>query len=152
MKTWLLVLATVLLTGCATKAYRAVENECAPQAWADYPENKMQVIQTRQRIMHVATGMRNCYTRKDGNHVNTICNDITRPEFINYQEVVVVDQNEAVRNMAIASCSSNLCMQRYGNAQCKTDQLLVPLPTLPLTNAPELVPSPVSQLNPVSVQ
>jgi hypothetical protein len=128
MKAGVLMLATVLLTGCATKAYRAVESECAPQAWADYPQSKVQVVQTRQRVIHVATGMRNCFSRKEGNQVRTICNDITRPEYIPYQEAVVIDQNEAIRNMAIASCSANLCVQRYGNAQCKTDQLWVPVP------------------------
>jgi hypothetical protein len=128
MKAGVLMLATVLLTGCATQAYRAVESECAPQAWADYPQSKVQVVQTRQRVIHVATGMRNCFSRKEGNQVRTICNDITRPEYIPYQEAVVIDQNEAIRNMAIASCSANLCVQRYGNAQCKTDQLWVPVP------------------------
>jgi hypothetical protein len=128
MKAGVLMLATVLLTGCATKAYRAVESECAPQAWADYPQSKVQVVQTRQRVIHVATGMRNCFSRKEGNQVRTICNDITRPEYIPYQEAVVIDQNEAIRNMAIASCSANLCVQRYGNAQCKTDQLWAPVP------------------------
>ena len=142
MKTWVLVLATVLLTGCATKAYRAVESECAPQAWVDYPESKVQVVQTRQRMVNVATGMRSCYSRKDGNHTQTICNDITRPEFMTYQETVVVDQNEAVRKMAIASCSANLCVQRYGNAQCKTDQLLMPLPAPPPTVEPLHAPLP----------
>jgi hypothetical protein len=137
MKQWILILAAVLLTGCATKAYRAVEGECAPQAWADYPQNKVQVVQTRQRVIHVSTGMRNCFTRQDGNHLRTFCNDITRPEFINYQELVVVDQNEAVRNMAIASCAANVCVQRYGNAQCKTEQLLVPLPSPAPTSSPE---------------
>ena len=127
MKAGVLVLVTVLLTGCATKAYRAVEGECAPQAWADYPQSKVQVVQTRQRVIHVFTGMRNCFRRVEGNQVHTICNDITRPEYIPYQETVVIDQNEAVRKMAIASCSANLCVQRYGNAQCKTDQLLVPV-------------------------
>jgi hypothetical protein len=130
MKPWfLMMMAAVLLSGCATKAYRVVEQECASVALADYPVNKVQVIETRQRVMHVATGMRNCYTRRDGDHVHTICNDITRPEIINYQELVVVDQNEVVRNMAIASCATNLCVQRYGNAQCTTDQLLVPVPS-----------------------
>ena len=85
------------------------------------------MVQTRQRLIHVATGMQNCYTHRDGKHTHTVCSPITRPEFITYQETVVVDQNEAVRNMAIASCSANLCLQRYGNAKCKTDQLLVPL-------------------------
>ena len=127
MKAGVLVLAIALLTGCATKAYRAVESECAPQAWADYPQSKVQVVQTRQRVIHVFTGMRNCFRRVEGNQVHTICNDITRPEYIPYQEIVVIDQNEGVRKMAIASCSVNLCVQRYGNAQCETDQLLVPL-------------------------
>ena len=141
MKLWLLVLATALLTGCATKAYRAVEGECAPQAWADYPESKVQVVQTRQRVIHVSTGMRNCFSRRDGNQVHTICNDITRPEYIPYQETVVIDQNEAVRKMAIASCSANVCVQRYGNAQCKTDQLLVPLSPVVAQPVPQAVPA-----------
>jgi hypothetical protein len=135
------MLATVLLTGCATKAYRAVESECAPQAWADYPESKVQVVQTRQRVIHVSTGMRNCFSRRDGNQVHTICNDITRPEYIPYQETVVIDQNEAVRKMAIASCSANVCVQRYGNAQCKTDQLLVPLSPVVAQPVPQAVPA-----------
>jgi len=118
----------MLLSGCATQAYRAVEHECKPSAWAEYPENKIQVVETRQRVMNVSTGMRNCYTSKEGNQTHTFCQDVTRPEIISYQQVVVVDQNEAVRRMAIESCAANLCVQRYGNAQCKTDQLLVPVP------------------------
>ena len=127
MKVWFLVLVMALLTGCATKAFRAVEAECASQAWIDYPERKVQVVQTRQRVIHVSTGMRSCFSTRDGAHTNTICNDITRPEYIPYQETVVIDQNEAVRKMAIESCAANLCLQRYGNAKCKTEQLLVPV-------------------------
>ena len=127
MKVWFLALTAALLTGCATQAYRAVEAECAPQAWVDYPENKLQVVQTRQRVIHVSTGMRSCYTTRDGAHTNTICNDVTRPEYIPYRETVVIDQNEAVRKMAIESCAVNVCLQRYGNAKCKTDQMLVPV-------------------------
>ena len=124
-----IIMGLLLLSGCATKAYRAVEHECTPAALADYPENKVQVIQTRQRMVNVATGMRSCYSSKEGNQTRTICNDVTRPEFITYQESVVVDQNEAVRRMAIESCAANLCLQRYGNTKCKTDELLVPVPT-----------------------
>ena len=80
--------------------------------------------------------------------MHTICNDITRPEYIPYQEIVVIDQNEAVRKMAVASCSVNLCVQRYGNAQCKTDQLLVPVSAPPYNDAPSPVPLP----DPVPVQ
>jgi alpha-tubulin suppressor-like RCC1 family protein len=143
MKLWVLVLATSLLTGCATKAYRAVEGECKSQAWLDYPEQKVQAVQTRQRWVHVATGMQNCYAYREGQQTHTVCHPITRPEFITYQEAVVVDQNEAVRNMAIVSCSANLCLQRYGNAKCKTDQLLVPL------SSPESVSAPVPRSMPM---
>jgi hypothetical protein len=127
MKLQGLVLASLLLTGCATQAYRSVARECAPAAWADYPENKVQVVQTRQRVIHVSTGMRSCFSTREGVHINTFCNDITRPEYIPYQETVVIDQNEAVRKMAIESCAANLCLQRYGNAQCQTEQLWVPV-------------------------
>jgi len=122
------LVGAALLSSCATKAYRAVEQECTPAAFADYPVNKVQVVQTRQRVIQVSTGMRSCFSTRDGVHINTICNDITRPEYIPYQEMVVIDQNEAVRNMAIESCTVNLCLQRYGNAKCKTDQLWVPVP------------------------
>jgi hypothetical protein len=118
-----------LLSGCATKAYRSVERECAPAAFSDYPENKMQVIENRQRIVNISTGLRSCFTTKDGNQIHTICSPITRSELVSYPEMVVIDQNEAVRRMAIESCAANLCMQRYGNAQCKTDQLWVPVPS-----------------------
>ncbi len=121
------MLACVLLSGCATPAYRAVEQECAPAAFADYPVNKVQMVQQRQRVVHVSTGMRSCYVVREGTHAHTVCTDVTRPEFIPYQELVVVDQNESIRNMAIASCAANLCVQRYGNRECKTDQLLVPV-------------------------
>lgn len=129
MKMGMLLVAALMLSGCATKAYRAVESECAPQAWADYPESKVQVVQTRQRVIHVSTGMRSCFSTRDGAHISTICNDITRPEYIPYQEIVVIDQNEAVRKRAIESCAAHLCVQRYGNAKCKTDQLWVPVPS-----------------------
>ena len=123
-----MLVGAFVLSGCATKAYRVVENECTPAAFADYPENKIQVIETRQRVVNISTGMRHCYTTKDGNQTNTFCSVITRPEIVTYQEAVVIDQNEPIRRSAIESCAANLCLQRYGNAKCKTDELLVPLP------------------------
>lgn len=127
MKALIFILASVVLSGCATPAYRAVKQECTPAAFADYPLNQVEVVQTRQRLVHVWTGLRNCYTTREGARSQTFCNDVTRPELLHYQERVVIDQNEEVRNMAIASCAANLCVQRYGNSACKTDQLLVPV-------------------------
>ena len=110
MKIGALVSAVVLLTGCATKAYRAVESECAPQAWADYPENKVQVVQTRQRVIYVSTGMRSCFSTRDGAHTNTICNDITRPEYIPYQETWLTKTKRCAKwplRRALRICACN---------------------------------------------
>ena len=127
MKFLWISLAVVVLSGCATQAHRAVQQECAQTALMDYPVNQIQMVQTRQRVVHVSMGMSSCFTSRDGRHAYTMCNDMSRPELIPYQETVVIDQNEAVRKMAVASCTVNLCQQRYGNAECKTDQLLVPV-------------------------
>jgi len=135
MKRFFLLLVTVLLSGCATEAYRAAAQECSPAALRDYPVNLLQVIQTRQRVIQVGTGLHTCSTVKDGNQTRTVCTDITRPEWVTYQEMAIVDQNDEVRKMAIQSCTQNLCLQRYGNADCKTDVLLVPVPP-PLLSVP----------------
>lgn len=127
MKPFYALCLLMCLSGCATEAYRAVERECSPAALQDYPVYRVTVIQTRQRVIQVPTGLRNCSTVKEGHQTHTICTDITRPEFVPYQEVVVVDQNEAVRKMAIQSCAKHLCIQRYGNDACTTDVLLAPV-------------------------
>jgi hypothetical protein len=60
-----------------------------------------------------------------------------------YQESVVIDRNEAVRHSAIEACTKNLCLQRYGNAECKTDVRLVPVaPPIETTPQPSLMPAP----------
>jgi hypothetical protein len=127
MKLLFVVLLGVFLSGCATKAYRGVEHECSPAAFNDYPVVNVRTIETRQRWVDVATGARSCFTTKEGNQTHTICTEITRPELITYQEIVIVDQNQAIRDKAIQACSKNLCLQRYGNAECKTDEVLVPV-------------------------
>ncbi|WP_310626134.1 hypothetical protein [Limnohabitans sp.] len=100
MKFWLAVVSGALLAGCATQAYRAVEQECSATVFADYPVQKVQQIETRQRMVQISTGMRSCFASRDGNQMRTLCTDITRPELLTYQEMREVDQNETVRNMA----------------------------------------------------
>ncbi len=128
MKLWLVALLSVFVCGCATQAYRGVEHECSPAAFNDYPVAYVRTLETRQRWVEVGTGARSCVTSKEGNQTRTFCTEITRPELFTYPEVVTVDQNQAIRDKAIQACSKNLCLQRYGNAECKTDQVLVPLP------------------------
>lgn len=124
------------VSGCATEAYRTAENECSPAAWRDYPVKMIQTIQTRQRVIQVGTGLKNCSTVKEGNQTRTVCTEVTRPEWVTYQDVAVVDQNEEVRKMTIQTCAQNLCLQRYGNTDCETDTLQAPVPATTPASVP----------------
>ena len=128
----------VLLAGCATQEYRRVQAECAPEALRDYPAQRVHGVATRERMMPIYMG-RTCSVSPGG---GTICHDIVQPHWVAYQESVVVDLNEAVRNSAIQSCAQHLCLQRYGNAECKTDVRLVPVG--PAVEVPTPQPLPVA--------
>lgn len=144
---WLALSLFVLLTGCATQEYRRVEAECAPAALHDYPAEMVHGTVTRQRMVPIFMG-RSCSVSPGG---GTICQDLVQQQWVPYQESVVMDRNEAIRNSAIQACAKNLCVQRYGNDQCKTDVRLVPVgPAIELPSQvmpatlPNPAPSPVS--------
>ena len=141
---WFALSLLVWLTGCATQEYRRVEAECTPAALHDYPAEMVHATVTRQRMVPIFMG-RTCSTAPSG---NTICHDLVQQQWVPYQESVVMDRNEEVRNSAIRACAKNLCAQRYGNAECKTDVRLVPvgpsvevLPSQPVPVTPAPTPA-----------
>jgi hypothetical protein len=138
---WLVWTLLVFLTGCATQEYRRVQAECVPAAQQDYPPDLVHGMVTRQRMVPIFMG-RTCSVSPGG---GTICHDLVQQQWVPYQESVVIDRNEAVRLSAIESCAKNLCLQRYGNAQCKTDVRLVPVaPTIETIPQPSLMPAPAA--------
>ncbi len=116
---WLLSLAALWLTACATPEYRSAQSECQPQALAQFPVVQVSSMVTMHRVIQVPTGQSHCTTTQQGQVAQTICNPVMRPEFIPYQQMVVTDANEAARDAAIKSCANQLCLQRYGNPDCK---------------------------------
>jgi hypothetical protein len=138
---WFVFAIAVLLTGCATQEYRRVEAECTPAALHDYPAELVHATVTRQRMVPIFMG-RTCSTGPGG---GTVCHDLVQQQWVPYQESVVIDRNEAIRHSAIQSCAKNLCSQRYGNLECKTDVRLVPVgPAVEVSPAqPQPVPVPV---------
>lgn len=120
---WFVLSLLVWLTGCATQEYRRVEAECTPAALQDYPAEMVHATVTRQRMVPIFMG-RSCSVSSRG---GTICHDLVQQQWVPYQESVVMDRNEAIRNRAIQACAKNLCAQRYGNAECQTDVRLVPV-------------------------
>ena len=112
---WFVFALAVALTGCATREYRRVEAECLPLAQHDYPPEFVQSNVTRQRIVPIFMG-RNCITTPSG---STVCQDLVQQQSVPYEESMVVDRNEEIRHSAVRACAKNLCMQRYGNVECK---------------------------------
>ena len=143
-----LILVGLWLTGCATQEYRRVQAECLPAAQHDYPPELVHGTVTRQRMVPIFMG-RSCSVAPGG---GTICHDVVQQQWIPYQESAVIDRNEAVRNSAIESCAKNLCLQRYGNAECKTDVRLVPIASPIEAPAPLLQPVPIPQSTPAPAQ
>ncbi len=117
-RSWLACIAGVL-TACATPEYRSAQSECQPQALAQFPVVQVPSLVTMHRVIQVPTGQSHCTTTQQGQVAHTVCNPVTRSEFIPYQQMVMTDANEAARDAVIQSCANQLCLQRYGNPDCK---------------------------------
>ena len=139
---WTLI---ALFTGCATQEYRRIEAECTPAALQDYPAEMVHATVTRQRMVPIFMG-RSCSVSPGG---GTICHDLVQQQWVPYQESVVMDRNEAIRNSAIQACAKNLCVQRYGNVQCKTNERLIPVgPAVELPSQVMPAPMPMPNISP----
>jgi len=134
MKTFIFsCLCVTLLTlgGCATPEYKAAYSECSPGAFSQYPEDKVQTFEMRQRWVQVATGQMSCVAVQNAANVKqTVCTPITYTRPISTMEPVIVDRNEEPRKSLISACAQSMCIQRYGNRECK-----------PATPAPTPVPA-----------
>jgi hypothetical protein len=114
------LLASLLLSGCATEAFRAAESACAPEAMRAFPVDNALALVTRQQPIDVPTGRLHCTTTsQSGNRSRSICQQEMRTEFIPYQTTELVDRNASRRSAAINACARDACVQRFGNPACK---------------------------------
>jgi len=115
----LLLVCVLGLSACATPEFRAAQGECTPGAFTKYPVEEVQTLVTRSRPVQVPSGLTQCSTSYHGNQAYTTCFPIMRTEFFPYQELAMVDKNKPVRDSLIKGCAQALCVQRYGNSDCK---------------------------------
>lgn len=118
-KLWGVVLV-VVLSACATSEFRSAVGECTQGAYVKYPVEEVQTMVSRNRPVDVPTGQTHCTTTYRGNQASSLCSPVMRTEWVPYQEAVMVDKNKSVRESLISGCAQALCLQRYGNADCKT--------------------------------
>jgi hypothetical protein len=114
-----LLVAGLLLAGCATPEYLGARNECAPQAFQRYPVVNVAQLVTRTRPVQVPTGDTHCTTVQQGNVTQSQCKQVMRTEYRPYQETAIVDVNEAGRNTMMNACAAQLCQSRFGNPDCE---------------------------------
>lgn len=115
----LVSISAAVLQGCATKELRAARVECEPEAYRKFPVETYQTTVSKTRAVQVPTGQTNCTTSYNGMNANTTCQQVTRTEYQNYQELDTVDRNAKQRKASIQACAAELCISRYGNQKCE---------------------------------
>ncbi len=115
----ILLCALVLLSGCVTREYLQAQDECSPNAYRQFPPNTIQVFVPRTTTVRVPTGGSKCESRTEDNRVKTRCEPEWRTEYRTYQSLELIDTNAEPRDAVMRSCARQLCVQRFGNADCK---------------------------------
>ena len=115
----ILLCTLLLLSGCVTREYLRAQDECSPSAYRQFPPNTIQVFVPRTTAIRVPTGGSKCESRTEDNRVKTKCEPEWRTEYRTYQSLEFVDTNAEPRDAVMRSCARQLCVQRFGNADCK---------------------------------
>ena len=109
----------VLLSGCVTGEYLQAQDECSPSAYRQFPPRTIQMYVPRTTTVRVPTGGSTCESRTEDNRVKTKCEPEMRTVYRTYQSLEVIDTNAEPRDAVMRSCARQLCVQRFGNADCK---------------------------------
>lgn len=115
----LLGTVSAVLAGCATPEYLGARNECAPDAFRQFPVNNVPTLVNLTRPVQVPTGQTTCTTTYLGMQAVTNCQQVMRTDYVPYQQTVIVDTNATARTNAMNSCAAQLCVRRFGNTECK---------------------------------
>jgi hypothetical protein len=118
MKTLLLIL-TIILSGCATQEYVTTYNQCKQKMLERYPIKNIEKFVSRTRAVQVPTGRTECITTYRADRARTVCNEIFDTRYDQVQEKVIIDSNEVERDKLILSCTQTECQYRYRNISCE---------------------------------
>lgn len=105
----------LLLTGCATAEFYQARDACRAEWYARIPERIEQRLVNETRYEERFTGETVCTT----NNSITNCVQQTRTVPVTYPVVKNFDLNEPKRTPRINACVIDLCLNRFGNPECK---------------------------------
>ncbi len=117
----------VFVSACATPEYQQARSQCDGEGLNLYPVVQQPQVFRRSRVVEVPDGSTVCETqsvqnkekRTEVSSVRSVCRPGMKPVTEYYDETVMVDVNRVARNAHVDQCASKLCLQRYGNIECK---------------------------------
>ncbi len=123
----LAVLPAALLAACATPEYKMAAGQCRSEALKSYPVVLEQRMYRRSREVMVPDGSTICESMESQsgtkNTSTTRATSVCRPgmrKAIEYvDEPGTLDVNESARERYVSDCAAGVCMQRFGNGECK---------------------------------
>lgn len=123
----LAVLPAVLLAACATPEYQVAAGQCRSEALKSYPVVLEQRMYRRSREVMVPDGSTLCESTQtrsgtkstDMTKTTSVCRPGMRKAIEYYDEPGMLDVNEGARERYVSDCAASLCMQRFGNGDCK---------------------------------
>ena len=116
---FLLLLAVLGLSACASAEFTAARNLCAPEAWRIYPSEIRQMVENRIRYEMRGTGRVRCTAYGSYEYRTTNCVEDQESVAIPYQVLVNVDVNANSREVFLERCAMERCISRYGREKCK---------------------------------
>jgi hypothetical protein len=104
-----------LLSSCGTPEFQAAQSSCTSTWLTQIPPRYEQEMYNQTQTRQVPTGQTTC----TGYGYTVTCNQVMRTEYYTIPAIRTVDRNLPLRNVRIQACTQNICMQQYGNTECK---------------------------------
>lgn len=122
------IAGAALLAACATPEYQRAAAECRSQALQAWPVVMEQRLVRRSRDVMVPDGSTVCEsteTETSGKRTRitrevNVCRPGMQRATEYFDEPVTVDVNAGAREQQVSDCATSLCLQRFGNARCKS--------------------------------
>lgn len=110
-----LVGVALLVASCSTPQFKEEKNICTSTWMSKIPPRYEQEMYNQSQTRQVPSGQSTCTGY--GNMIS--CNQTMRTEYYTVPAVRTVDRNKPLRDYQINSCTQDMCIQKFGNAECK---------------------------------
>ncbi len=105
----------LILSGCVASEFREQSDICTALWMQKMPPRLQHQVYQIERSRKVKGNPSEC---REINNIY-ICNVIESSENYTVNVLRTVDENMTARNENISACTQNVCLQHFGNAECK---------------------------------